>query len=69
MARDYVGRYDMCFRNLYDTDDTVTVLTGFVGMKICRDCCVVNRGGRKYDIVDLIDAMMEKESIDGGAQE
>ena len=60
----YIGRCDMCGRNLYDYDDTVSVWTGFIGITICPNCCVVNREGRKYDIVDLLDAMAEKEAAD-----
>ena len=60
----YIGRCDMCGGNLYDDDGTVDVLIGFVGMTICRNCCVVKRHGRKYDIVDLLNEVEEKEAAD-----
>lgn len=60
----YVGRCDICGRNLYDYDDTVTVMTSFARMTVCRYCCVANRRGVEYDIVDLLDAMAEKEAAD-----
>ena len=59
MKREYIGRCDMCSANLYDTDDTVSIITGFVGMTICRNCCVVNHGGKKYDIADLVNEIEE----------
>lgn len=59
MSGEYIGRCDMCGKNLYRTDDTVTVITGFVAMTVCRDCCMVRRGEKNYYITDLLDKMEE----------
>lgn len=51
----YIGRCDLCGRNLYDCDDWIGLTIAFNSLMVCRNCCVVNRGGKKYDITDLLD--------------
>lgn len=61
----YLGRCDICGRNLYAYDPYVVIFTLNDDMMVCRNCCAVTYRNHTCDIVDLIeDSHLWKEEKD-----
>ena len=56
MKREYIGRCDMCGRNLYEDDVRISIFPVIgAAMTVCSDCSEINYKNYDFDIVDAIE--------------